>query len=1171
MSNKVFTLLVACALSLTTSAQSTLPKFSAEGDTIWYQVKFKGGGGVLAEQGTNKVLLTASASSANLQRWAFFGSQDGFKMVSKAGNYVGYNGSRFNAVAKTAAQNLRIINGSEDGYFEIQRTSVTGQAMNQFGGTGIGKQLGEWSCGDPNNQLYFVPLTPIYPKFSNETESSYYFIKFPAANLYFAENGTDDLVRLAAADAVNSQMWKLVGTKDNFQLVSRNGNYAYASNKPVDTTEGGTNPTPVRYGKEPQAGGFKLQEAPNTEGGIGFEIVAIEKSGSKVMNKWGGSGTNNTIGFWNTGDKNNVMQFTAETDMTYPDFKVEGIADYTPANLLTLWYDRPATLTGVANKWMEYSLPIGNGQFGASLFGGVATDEILFNEKTLWTGSPTSYGAYQNFGSVLVDNLDPAFGYGSDKVAKNYVRGLDLTTGTGFVSYQSPDATATFTREYIASRPDDCIAVRYLASEGSKLNLRFRLQSGKPGIKAATTYAEGGYASFKGKLDVVSYNAMFRVVPVGGTMTTTDEGITVAGAQEVLLLLAGKTDFDNDNNSYVKNTAQLPSLVKGIVDAAAGKGWSDLKGAQLADHQKFMGRVDFKLAGAVNNIPTNELVDTYANGQGANARMLEQLYFAYGRYLEIASSRGIDLPSNLQGIWNNSSTPPWSSDIHANINVQMNYWPAETGNMSEMHMPFLNYVIKMATERPEWRKFAREVAKQTKGWTLFTENNIFGGKSNFQLNYVIANAWYCSHLWQHYRYTLDQDFLARAFPAMWTCAEFWMERLVLAKDGTYECPKEYSPEHGPSAENATAHSQQLVWELFDNVKKSYDILGSRANLTDAEKTKFEGIFAKLDKGLATETYTGNWGTDRIERNAKILREWKYSSYTASSDQNHRHMSHLMCLYPFNQVTPSSPYFDAAVNSMKLRGDASTGWSMGWKINLWARALNGDRAMGVLSTALRHSTSYGTNQYAGGIYYNLYDSHSPFQIDGNFGATAGVIEMLMQSATDTISVLPALPALWKEGSVAGLKAVGDFTVDIAWKDGRATAVTIVSNQGQPLVVRYPGIAGKLVTVDGEKAYPKATGSDVIEIPAAKGSRVTIDFNRVTGITAPTASAASFKVNVNGRHITTDSHVKALRLVDMEGRTVASSAAPRITAPDGHAFIVEATLADGTKREAKVTVK
>ncbi len=447
------------------------------------------------------------------------------------------------------------------------------------------------------------------------------------------------------------------------------------------------------------------------------------------------------------------------------------------------------------------------------------------------------------------------------------------------------------------------------------------------------------------------------------------------------------------------------------------------------------------------------------------------MYFYYGRYLAISSNRELLAPNNLQGIWNNMSNAPWNSDVHTNINIQMNYWPTEPTNLSELHLPLLDYIIQNAGDE-NWQKAARKYAGVENGWTVFTESSLFGGMSIWGTNYFVANAWYCSHLWQHYRYTLDKAFLAKAFPAMWSCAQFWFERMKVAQDGTYEAPDEYSAEQNSHPkEDGTAHAQQLIHYLLMSVDEAQNILGSKVTgLTKEDVAKLKDYLAKTDKGLHTEVYDARtdkhraWvdGRNGINKGDIILREWKYSPYHVSDDPDHRHMSHLMALYPLTQIAPTSPYFQPAVNSLKLRGDAATGWSMGWKVNLWARALDGDHAHLILKNALRHSTDYGLNQYAGGVYYNLYDAHAPFQIDGNFGCCAGIAEMLLQSHTDTLQLLPAMPSTWKaEGHVHGLKAVGNFTVDQDWKDGNLTKVKVESHAGQPLYIKYPGIAGKTV--------------------------------------------------------------------------------------------------------------
>ena len=1164
--------LLAALFSLLPSAAQQLPEFSTEEKPVWYNIQFQTGGNYLSDKGSGQKAVTSATAATDAQKWQLVGNAESFKLRSKSGNFLSWNGSRFTTSAEGVS--LKLVENSDYECWEIQRSGSSSN-LNQNGGTAAGVELGEWYANDPNNRLSFVIASLV---FSDADSEQWYYILSARSGYALQNNGAGKCVttELNKRDK-DAQLWKFVGDESKFQIVNKLGQYAEISSKAYEgTSSGGACPTPLRTSASEYAVGFKAFPTSNSKY-KGWEIAAADNN-SQGLNTWGQPGVGEIIGIWNFAEDNNVFQLIRQQDLLMTEFnEIAGISSYSPENKLTLWYDQPATTTGVANTWMEYSLPIGNGQLGASLFGGLYKDEIQFNEKTLWSGrstdfSSSNYGYYLNFGSVIAEELTDAEGNYSGEGSTDYYRQLDLTTATGKVSYKDKNGV-TYTREYIASKPNEVIAARYKADADGKINLRFTLKPGKPGLQATTAYSDGT-AGFSGKLDIVSYNAKMKVVNTGGTLTTTDEGISVKGANEVLVLLTGATDYDAVASGYISNTATLPQKVDARINDAAAAGWDKLYADHVADFKALFDRASFSLDGTVNNKPTDDLVTDYASTQN---QMLEQLYFAYGRYLEISSSRGVDLPSNLQGIWNNSSTPPWHSDIHSNINVQMNYWPAEPTNLSETHLPFLNYIINMATVHPQWQGYAKTYAKQQRGWTCFTENNIFGGSGNFGTNYVIANAWYCTHLWQHFRYTLDRDFLKRAFPTMLSATQFWIDRLVKASDGTYEAPNEYSPEQNNAAvlsQNATAHAQQLVHELFSNTLDAIDILGSDAEISDDDLAKLKDRFANLDSGLRTETYNGNWGTTLLPKGASLLKEWKYADYT-KGENGHRHLSHLMCLYPLSQLTQGSDLFKAAVNSLKLRGDASTGWSMGWKINLWARALDGDHAREILKLALRHSTSYGTDQSRGGIYYNLFDSHAPFQIDGNFGATSGIAEMLMQSHSDTIQILPALPTAWKNGNFNGLKAIGDFTVSATWKEGKATAATVVSNQGQPLYINYPGIAGKKVLVDGTEVKATAINANTVKVEAQKGQTVTVDFSQIaTGISAAQTADAGIEIAVSGRTITAHgANVAGLEIADLGGRTVQRTSASSIEVDKANGAVVIATVkaADGSKTSKKVVLK
>ena len=1083
-----------------------LPYFSTEEAPEYWWLQFNAGGAVLKDNGAGEKAVTADKTYNNAQLWQLVGDENSFYMKNKAGNYLSWNGSRFATSANSADKAELILhetsNADAAGCYEIQ---LKGNSyMNQHGGSGKDKELGTWNAGDANNPLQFISAEPSFPTFSDDNNEQWYFIKFSNGGWIIEDKGTGNNALTASVDDLNTQKWKLIGNKEHCQIVNMDKNYLVYDNSRIKTS------------KTEDSQGFKIVVTGNDKYPMHFEIQHASVD-NKAFNMHGGSGKDKEIALYDANDGGNPLTFIPVEEIVFPEFKVEASSPAAPEEKLTLWYTQPATATGVSNTWMEYSLPLGNGQFGASLFGGVARDEILFNDKTLWSGGPNEYGYYLPFGSVYIEDISGDFTYNSTKPIKNYYRDLNLKTATGSVTYENGEGVK-FTRQYIASNPDKAIVSKITASEAGKLNLRITMESGKPTVNAETTY-KNGYAQFTGKLQTVSYNATLKVVAKGGITSTGADGITIEDADEVLIVLTGSTDFAGNVVSHVNGNAEnLPTENMIQAEKVAEKGWDAVYAAHVADHQKFFTRVEFELDGVENNLPTNELIDAYNAASGTRNLMLEQLYYSYGRYLSIASSRGVDLPNNLQGIWNNTCTPPWHSDIHANINVQMNYWPVSAGNLAEMYEPFVNYIINEAAQ-PEWRALASNAvnnlnkvlgtttAVREDSWTCLTENNIFGGISGFAPNYVIANAWYVTHMWQHYRYTLDKEYLTRAFPAMKGSSLFWADRMVLAADGTYECPNEYSPEHGPGSENGVAHAQQIAWESIDNTIKAAEALDAVKNglISQEDYDLLKHRLENMDRGLAIETYEAHsetgWPAERngIKTGDKLIREWKYSRFYVSNDKGHRHMSHLMALFPFGQLTEADgELFEAAINSMKLRGDESTGWSMGWKINLWARALMPERSHAVLRKALKHSTTYGTDQGQGGIYYNLFDSHAPFQIDGNFGAASGVNEMLLQSHTDVINILPALPAEWSKGSIKGLKAVGDFTVSIEWESNKARKVVITNNQGQPCYVKCEGIAKATVTVNGNTAYlgnkKTVNGLECYQIDSKAGDEIVIDFTQ-----------------------------------------------------------------------------
>ena len=820
------------------------------------------------------------------------------------------------------------------------------------------------------------------------------------------------------------------------------------------------------------------------------------------------------------------------------EFIRRGIENYSPKNPNTLWYTTSPAAEDPedkGNRWMEYALPLGNGELGCMVYGNVLDETLQFNEKTLWSGPANVVGTasgnrtFMNFGWVGIADLKATL---LEDGVTDYVRYLDIEEGIAGVEFKDA-AGVKYTRKYLSSAPDQVIAGQY-KSEGGTMSLIFHLEPGV-GINAGEVVYEEGVASFTGAM-TVKYAARLHVVPdAAATMTLTKDGIRVENATEVTFYLKGATNFNGnmevlDNYFTEEAEADVDSKVKTAIEKAIAKGFDAIEKDHVADFTAITKRMTFDLGLETPKVDTKTLIDDYYpnNTKGDSKQndhlFLEQLYFHYGRYLAISSNRKpIAAPNNLQGIWNNRGVDsPWNSDIHTNINIQMNYWPTEITNLSDLHKPFVNFIIRGA-QSEGWKKVG-ERYNDGHGWSVLTESSLYNSMSTWGDNYLVANVWYTSHLWMHYRYTQDKEFLLKAFPVMWSAAEFWFHRLIedrgfdntqdeqarvrnyhtpyaFEPDGTLVAPNEFSAEqHDNQTEDGTAHAQQMIYYLFTNIKEAIDILGAKKlGLTKADIEKLDYYLAKTDRGLHTEIYTGAWGNiyNGVKKGDLLLREWKYTPFDISNDRGHRHMSHVMALFPMDQITPESEYFIPAVNSLKLRGDEATGWSMGWKVNLWARAQDGDHAHVIIKNALKHSTSYGVNAWAGGIYYNLFDSHAPFQIDGNFGVCSGVAEMLMQSAHGYINILPALPTVWEDkGAVTGMKAMGNFTVDFNWKEGKCQQANIVSHAGAKLRVRCTrgatDITNAKVTVNGKKVKVKVDEHGIATIPCKKGGIVKIDY-------------------------------------------------------------------------------
>lgn len=777
------------------------------------------------------------------------------------------------------------------------------------------------------------------------------------------------------------------------------------------------------------------------------------------------------------------------------------------AGNMKLYYERPA-------EYFEEALVIGNGTMGATLYGGVKKDKISFNDITLWTGEPESENSspdafnvipeiralldnedyqgadkaqykvqghysenYQPLGTLTIEYLDDTAGI------SDYHRWLDIGNATARTQYLKDGKL--FTSDYFASAPDSVIVIRLKSEnkEGIHASLSFDSPLPHSSQVADNEISVEGYAAYhsfpvyykaedKHRYDPergIHFKTLVRVLSVDGSVKDrySDSRIEIDGSTEVLILIANVTSFNGFDKDPVKEGRNYRSHVEKRMKCAVGKTYDALREAHIRDYKYYFDRVKLDLGDTDDDIaalPTDKQLLFYTDCKQRNPD-LEELYFQFGRYLLISSSRTSGVPANLQGLWNESVLPPWSSNYTVNINLEENYWASGTANLIEMQYPLIEFIANLSKTG---RKTAKDYYGVERGWCLGHNSDIWAMTCPVGLNegdpswacWTMGGTWLSTHIWEHYLFTLDKEFLREFYPVLKGAAEFCMDWLV-EKDGKLVTSPGTSPENKYITPDGYAGATS-----YGNTS---DLAMIRECLMDAaEASKVLGVdkfFRKRIKKTLSRLYPYQIGKDGN------LQEWYYD--WQDQDPYHRHQSHLFGLYPGHHLSvEETPELAAAcARTLEIKGDETTGWSTGWRVNLLARLQEGEKAYHMYRRLLRYVSPDNYKgedaRRGGGTYPNLLDAHSPFQIDGNFGGCSGVIEMLMQSSTNKIVLLPALPESWADGSVQGICARGGFVVNMEWKNREVVSLIVSSLKGGQTEICFNGVSKKVVFKAGEK--------------------------------------------------------------------------------------------------------